>query len=127
MVMWFKTPCLILVIGMQMMLETTMPKQEMITEMGLEMETAEGDTEGAEVIVVVGIKMGTDPAIEVTEDIEVRNAENEIIGTNIMEEEAVDVVEAQEKEMIGEDVVKIDKDQEMIEEAKTSEERKDQT
>jgi len=110
-----------------MMLETTMPKQEMITEMGLEMETVEGDTEGAEVIVVVGIKMGTDPAIEVTEDIEVRNAENEIIGTNIMEEEAVDVVEAQEKEMIEEDVVKIDKDQEVIEEAKTSEERKDQT
>ena len=41
--------------------------------------------------------------------------------------EAVDVVEAQEKEMIEEVVAKIDKALEVIEEAKTSEERKDQT
>ena len=123
----FKTPCPILVIGMLMMLAITILKQEMIIEMVSEMEMAEADIEVAEVIVAEEIKTGKDPATGVMEDIEDLNVENEITGMNTTEEEEAVVVEAQEKEMIEEVVAKIDKGLEVIEEAKTSEERKDQT
>ena len=120
----FKTPCPILVIGMLMMLAITILKQEMIIEMVSEMEMAEEDIEVAEVIVAEEIKTGKDPATGVMEDIEDLNVENEITGMNTTEEEEAGVVEAQEKEMIEEVVAKIDKALEVIEEVKTSEERK---
>ena len=123
MVSRFKTLCPLLMIGMLMMLATTIQhlRQEMITEMGSEMEMVEEDIEEAEETAAEEIKMGKDRAteeMEVTEDL---NEESEIIEMNIMEEE-VDVVVALAKEMKGEAVVKIE--QEVIEEEKTSEEKK---
>lgn len=106
------------------MLAITILKQEMIIEMVSEMEMAEEDIEVAEVIVAEEIKTGKDPATGVMEDIEDLNVENEITGMNTTEEEEAGVVEAQEKEMIEEVVAKIDKALEVIEEVKTSEERK---
>ena len=122
-----KTPCPISVIGMLTMLEITVLKHEMIIEMVSEMEMVEEDIEVAEVIVVEEIKTVKDRVTEVMEDIEDLNVENEITGMNTTEEEEAGVVEDQEKEMIEEVVAKIDKALEVIEEAKTSEERKDQT
>ena len=125
MVSRFKTLCPLLMIGMLMMLATTIQhlRPEMITEMGSEMEMVEEDIEVAEETVVVEIKMEKGRAteeMEVTEDL---NVESEIIEMNIMEEEVVvDVVVALAKETKGEAVVKID--QEVIEEEKTSEEKK---
>ena len=118
-----KTLCPPLMIGMLMMLATTIQhlRPEMITEMGSEMEMVEEDIEEAEETAAEEIKMGKDRAteeMEVTEDL---NEESEIIEMNIMEEE-VDVVVALAKETKGEAVVKID--QEVIEEEKTSEEKK---
>ena len=123
----FKTLCLLLMIGMLMMLATTIQllRPEMITEMGSEMEMVEEDIEEAEETAAEEIKMGKDRAteeMEVTEDL---NVEREIIEMNIMEEEVVDVVEALAKETKGEAVVKID--QEVTGEVKTSEEKKGQT
>ena len=123
----FKTLCPLLMIGMLMMLATTIQhlRPEMITEMGSEMEVVEEDIEEAEETAAEEIKMGKDRAteeMEVTEDL---NVEREIIEMNIMEEEVVDVVVALAKETKGEAVVKID--QEVTGEVKTSEEKKGQT
>ena len=120
----FKTLCLLLMIGMLMMLATTIQhlRPEMITEMGSEMEMDEEDIGEAEETAAEEIKMGKDRAteeMEVTEDL---NVEREIIEMNIMEEEVVDVVVALAKETKGEAVVKID--QEVTGEVKTSEEKR---
>ena len=123
----FKTLCPLLMIGMLMMLATTIQHltPEMITEMGSEMEMDEEDIGEAEETAAEEIKMGKDRAteeMEVTEDL---NVESEIIEMNIMEEEVVvDVVVALAKETKGEAVVKID--QEVTGEEKTSEEKRGQ-
>ena len=100
--------------------------QDLIIETVLEMETDGEDIEEGEEIVEVETKMETEQDTGEMEDIEDLNVEKEVTtGTNIMAVEGVVVVEALEKEMIGEDVGKTDKVRGVIEEAKTSEEKKD--